>query len=154
MLRVSGMVLVTESLAALIRMVCAPVGRLGWLIFDPPPPQPVRNPVKASASRARQISAWIPRAPLRMRHSRKSEAGSISRSVMPLNQGMAAAVVAGAVAVIVSDVEAVPPAVMDGFAGVKLQVIPTGRPEQVKVTFPERPESEPTFAVTAEEVEP
>ena len=55
---------------------------------------------------------------------------------------------------IVSELVACPPAVIVGCAGLKLQVTPTGKPAQLKVTVPVRPERESTCNETGEEVAP
>jgi hypothetical protein len=55
---------------------------------------------------------------------------------------------------IVSDVDADDPPVRVTFAGVKLQVVPAGRPEQLNDTVPARPHLEVTCRASGEEVAP
>jgi hypothetical protein len=59
---------------------------------------------------------------------------------------------ATAFAVIVNDAVLCPPAVSVNCAGLKLQLMPTGSPEQLRLTASDIPPTEARFTVTGDEV--
>ena len=55
---------------------------------------------------------------------------------------------------IVSELVACPPAVIVGCAGLKLQVTPIGKPAQLRLTVPARPECETICRLSGDELDP
>ena len=125
---------------------------VSWNAFDDgelPPLHPERHeiPISESASRHRIPPSW--RAPLRMRPRHTSETGSNriptpgiqNEDPLALPPLMVIEALAGPVAVRVT------------WAGLKLQVMPTGRPEQERLTAPASPPNEVSCRVMGEDVE-
>ena len=124
MVNTSGTLIVNDPLVALTRIVCGSVGACGLL-----PPQPTSDPTETSARARTHNEARIVRTFLRTRHSSPKNTGKSRRPAMPPDSGAIAA--CAAPYEMVSELDAVPPALIVGCAGLKLQVIPTGRPVQL-----------------------
>jgi len=92
------------------------------------------------------------RAFLQTRHRENIANGKSSIPVALDDHGIPAAFTEAAE--MVSELVAVPPAVIFVWAGLKLQVIPAGRPVQLKVTVPASPDFETICKATGAEVEP
>jgi len=92
------------------------------------------------------------RALLRTRHRENIASGKSSMPVMLDDHGIPAAFTA--LAEMVSELVAVPPAAMVVCAGLKMHVIPAGRPLQLKVTVPASPDFETIRNATAGELDP
>jgi hypothetical protein len=137
-------------LLALMITVLVPVSSNAFDDGELPPLHPERYeiPTSDSISRHRIPPSW--RAPLRMRPTHTRETGS-RRIPTP---GIQSEDLLAVPPLMVIEALACPLAERVTWAGLKLQVIPTGRPEQERLTAPASPPNEVSCRVMGEEVEP
>ncbi len=138
-----------EPLVALTRMVFGPVSCVGCGVLLLP--QPSTHPRETTDKSRRHRSDCILRPSLLIRQRQNSEKGR-SRIPIPLFQSIPAVCVA--LLVIEKLVVAAPLLPNGACDGLKLQVMPAGRPVQLKLTDPVIPYCELTCIVTAEDVVP
>src|ERR1700679_3122312 len=137
MLRISGVVFVTEPDVAFTRIVFAPASS-PW--FVPPPEHPSMHP-NVIIDRTIMLSAAEIRAPpLRILCRQKSGGGSKRIPKTPGHMEAASVYFPA----IVSDVLAAPPAEILACVGLKLHVSPLGSPVQLNCTDPANPDSDVT----------
>src|SRR5579863_3601265 len=108
--------------------------------------------METTASRVRHREARMTRAFLRTRHRENIASGKSNIPAALDDHGIPAAFTA--LAEMVSELVAVPPAVIVVWAGLKLHVMPAGRPVQLKLTVPASPDFETICRPTGEEAEP
>lgn len=135
MFRTRGIVLVTELQVALTRIVFWPVSFVDWTVVLLPP-QP-STPQKETDNNNRTASKdGMLRLPLLILHKQNSENG---KSTAPIPWPQSTPAEAVALELIERDVFASPLAVIIVCGGLKLQVMPIGKPVQLKVIVPFMP---------------
>jgi hypothetical protein len=148
MFNISGVLWVIDPLVAFTRTVLVPVSWVGLVLGEPP--QAVSE-LRIIANIPRPSICATRRCPRHTPRSAINGTDSAIAALFPLPFGLTADA-EFAVDPMVSVAEALPPAAIVAWAGAKLQVMPMGSPEQLRVTAPAAPYWEAICTATAGEV--